>query len=88
MKAINHFFNCTSEAEIQLRFDELSKVFKDQDEILQILKTEYSTLMNVLGESKPSEIVKEKTSLLEKIKELQEKVKQEGLRLEIVGQWL
>ena len=88
MSKINQFFGCSSIDEIQLRFDELSKVFKDQDEILQILKTEYSTLMNVLGESKPTEIVKEKTSLSEKIKELQEKVKQEGLRLEIVGQWL
>ena len=90
MKAINHFFNCTSEAEIQLRFDALSKVFADQDEILQILKSEYSTLMNVLteSESKPVVIVKEKTPISEKIVELQEKVKQEGLRLEIVGQWL
>jgi len=88
MAKINQFFGCSSIDEIQLRFDELSKVYKDQDEILQILKTEYSTLMNVLGESKPFEIVKEKTSLSEKIKELQEKVKQEGLRLEIVGQWL
>ena len=88
MSKINQFFGCSSIDEIQLRFDELSKVFKDQDEILQILKTEYSTLINVLGESKPNEMVKEKTSLSEKIKELQEKVKQEGLRLEIVGQWL
>lgn len=81
MAKINQFFDCSSIDEVQLRFDELSKVFKDQDEILQILKTEYSTLMNVLGESKPSEIVKEKTSLSEKIKELQKKVKQEGLPL-------
>jgi hypothetical protein len=86
MAKINQFFDCSSIDEVQLRFDELSKVFKDQDEILQILKTEYPTLMNVLGESKPSEIVKEKTSLSEKIKELQKKVKQEGLPLEIVGQ--
>ena len=86
MAKINQFFDCSSIDEVQLRFDKLSKVFKDQDEILQILKTEYSTLMNVLGESKPSEIVKEKTSLSEKIKELQKKVKQEGLPLEIVGQ--
>jgi hypothetical protein len=86
MAKINQFFDCSSIDEVQLRFDELSKVFKDQDEILHILKTEYSTLMNVLGESKPSEIVKEKTSLSEKIKELQKKVKQEGLPLEIVGQ--
>jgi hypothetical protein len=86
MAKINQFFGCSSIDEVQLRFDELSKVFKDQDEILHILKTEYSTLMNVLGESKPSEIVKEKTSLSEKIKELQKKVKQEGLPLEIVGQ--
>jgi len=86
MAKINQFFDCSSIDEVQLRFDKLSKVFKDQDEILQILKTEYPTLMNVLGESKRSEIVKEKTSLSEKIKELQKKVKQEGLPLEIVGQ--
>ena len=87
---INQFFGCTSTDEVQLRFDELSKVFADQDEILQILKSEYSTLMNVLSasESKPVEIVKENASISEKIIELQEKVKQEGLRLEIVGQWL
>jgi 2-hydroxy-3-keto-5-methylthiopentenyl-1-phosphate phosphatase len=87
---INQFYGCTSADEVQLRFDDLSKVFADQDEILQILKSEYSTLMNVLTESESTtvEIVKEKSSLSEKIKELQEKVKQEGLRLEIVGQWL
>ena len=83
------FFACTTIDQVQLRYDELCNIFNDQDEMLQSLKNEYSTLMNVLGESKLSEIMKkEETSLSEKIKELQEKVKQEGLRLEIVGQWL
>lgn len=84
------FFNCTTADQVQLRFDELSKVFIDQDEILLALKTEYSTLMNVLSDSKPIvEAVKKETSTLsDVIKTLQEKVNPEGLRLEIVGKWL
>lgn len=85
---MNMFFGSTSAAEIQLRYDELCKVFNSQDEMLNAIKAEYSTLMSVLTESKPVVAVKDNTSLSEKIKELQEKVKQEGLRLEIVGQWL
>jgi len=84
----NLFFGCTSAAEVQLRFDELSKVFNGQDEMLKTIKAEYSTLMAVLTESKPVEAAKEKVSVSDKIKELQENVKQDGLRLEIVGQWL
>jgi hypothetical protein len=85
----NLYFGCTSVAEVQLRFDELSNVFNDQDEMLQVLKTEYSTLMSVLAESKPTEAVKEETSTLSDIiKILQERVNPEGLRLEIVGKWL
>jgi hypothetical protein len=84
----NNFYACDSADSVQLRYDELCKIFSDHEPMLQALKTEYSTLMNVLGESKPSEIVKEKASLSEKIKELQEKVKQEGLKLEITGTWL
>ena len=57
--------------------------------MLQALRTEYSTLMAVLTESKPSvEEEKEKVSLADIIKNLQEKVNPEGLRLEIVGKWL
>lgn len=85
----NLFFGCTSAAEVQLRFDELSKVFIGQDEMLKALRTEYSTLMSVLTESKPVEAVKEETpTLSDIIKYLQEKVNPEGLKLEIVGKWL
>lgn len=85
----NLFYGCTSAAEVQLRFDELSKVFNGQDEMLNTIKAEYSTLMSVLNESKPVEAVKEETpTLSDIIKNLQEKVNPEGLRLEIVGRWL
>lgn len=84
----NLFFGCTSAAEVQLRFDELSKVFVNQEEMLQSIKAEYSTLMNVLTPSQPDEPVKERATVSEKIKELQEKVNPEGLHLEICGTWL
>jgi hypothetical protein len=85
----NQFFGCTSPGEVQLRFDKLSKVYSDQDALIETLKAEYSTLMAVLSESKPSvEEEKEKVSLAEIIKNLQEKVNPEGLKLEIVGKWL
>ena len=65
----NLYYGCTSAAEVQLRFDELSKVFADQDAMLRSLKEEYSTLMAVLTESKPSvEEEKEKVSLSDIIK--------------------
>jgi hypothetical protein len=48
----NLYFGCTSAAEVQLRFDELSKVFAGQDEMLRVIRTEYSTLMNVLTPTK------------------------------------
>jgi hypothetical protein len=89
MTKSNLFFGCTSTGEVQLRFDELSKVFNGQDEMLKSIKAEYSTLMSVLTEPKPVEAVKDETaSLSDVIKNLQEKVNPEGLRLEIVGKWL
>ena len=84
----NLFFGCTSAAEVQLRFDELSKVFNDQDEMLQVIKTEYSTLMNVLNPIKPVEATKEKETVSEKIAELQGKINPEGLHFEVCGTWL
>jgi hypothetical protein len=56
--------------------------------MLQALKAEYSTLMNVLSESKPVEAVKEKATVSEKIKELQGKINPEGLHFEVCGTWL
>ena len=85
----NLFFGCTSADEVQLRYDELSNIFKDHDEMLQSLKTEYSVLMNVLDQSKQTEPVKEETvSIFDIIKCIQERINPEGIRLEIVGKWL
>jgi hypothetical protein len=82
------FFGCTSADEVQLRFDELSKVFNNQNEMLQVIKAEYSTLMSVLSPVKPSEVVKENVPVSEKIRELQEKINPEGLHFEVCGTWL
>jgi hypothetical protein len=84
----NLFFGCTSAAEVQLRFDELSKVFNGQDEMLEAIKNEYSTLMSVVTESKPVEEVKEKESMAGIIKVLQERINPEGLKLEVLGKYL
>lgn len=84
----NLFFGCTSASEVQLRFDELSRIFNDQDEMLQAIKAEYSTLMNVLSESKPVEVEKKKVSVSEKIQQLQGKINPEGLHFEVCGTWL
>jgi hypothetical protein len=46
----NLFFDCTSAAEVQLHYNELSRIFNDQYEMLQALKTEYSVLMSVLSQ--------------------------------------
>lgn len=85
----NLFFGCTSVDEVQLRYDELSRIFNDQDEMLQSLKTEYSVLVNVLSQPKPVEVIKDETlTMSDIIKNLQEKIKPEGIKLEIVGKYL
>ena len=90
----NLFFGCTSAAEVQLRYDELSKVFNGQDEMLRVIRTEYSTLMNVLTPVETeqpvenAEEVKERATVAEKIKELQGKLNPDGLHLEICGTFL
>ena len=54
------------------------------------IKAEYSTHMSFLTESKPVvEAIKEEAATLsDVIRNLQEKVNPEGLKLEIVGKWL
>jgi hypothetical protein len=85
----NLYFGCDSAAEVQQRFDELSKVFNNQDEMLQVIKAEYSTLMSVLNPIKPVEAIKEKATVSEKIAELQGKINNpEGLHFEVCGTWL
>jgi hypothetical protein len=84
----NNFYGCDSADSVQLRYDELCKIFSDHEPMLQALRSEYSTLMNVLSVSKPDETVKEKVSLPDIIKVLQEKVNPAGLKLEIVGKYL
>jgi hypothetical protein len=86
---MNMFYNCASAVEVQLRFDELSKIYTGQVEFLQSLKEEHSVLMHTLEVAKPvGAAEKEITLLSDIIKTLQEKVNPEGLHLEISGSWL
>jgi len=84
----NLFYGCTSKDEVQLRFDELCKVYDGQDEMLKVIQAEYSTLMSALESVKPATEEKERASIADTIKALQEKVNPEGLHLEICGSWL
>ena len=82
------YFNCTTADQIQLRYDELCKVFIDQDEMLQALKLEYSTLIALLSEPKAVEAVIKKDTLSYKLKELMAKVDTSELGTEVLGNWL
>jgi hypothetical protein len=79
--------------EVRQRYDELSRVFNivnngENNEMISTINDQYDQLMSVLDKPKITEVAKEKTSITEKIKELQEKVNPEGLHLEICGTWL
>ena len=98
----NLFYGCTTIKEVEQRYQELSVVFKNQDEMLKTLRDEFSALISVLNLVRSSEVVKkkaivsektveavkEKATVSEKISELQEKVDPAGLHLEICGTWL
>jgi hypothetical protein len=84
----NFFYGCTSADEVQVRFDELTKIYADQDEVLKVIRYEYAPLINVLKSAEKEEPVKEKATISEIIKVLQEKVGVDGLHLEICGTWL
>ena len=83
----NLFYGCNRPDEIEQRYQELSGIFKDQEEVLISLKEEYSTLMSVLSSAGQAD-AKEKATVSEKIRQLQEKIDPEGLHLEICGTWL
>ncbi|MBN1187336.1 MAG: hypothetical protein JXB49_33975 [Bacteroidales bacterium] len=88
MKTYYFHNSCSSKGEIQLRYDELCKLYEGQVEMLKSIRAEYSSLMAELDHKKPAEAVKERASISETIKALQEKVNSEGLHLEICGTWL
>jgi hypothetical protein len=89
----NLFFGCKTSDEVRNRYDELTRVFNatnngDKNEMINTINEQYDKLMSVLDDSKTDEAVKERATVSEKIKELQEKVNPEGLHLEICGTWL
>jgi hypothetical protein len=89
----NLFYGCTTSDEVRNRYDELSRVFKaanngGNNEMIETINDQYDKLMVVLNETKPVEAVKEKSTVSEKIRELQGKINPEGLHFEVCGSWL
>ena len=84
----NMYFNCTTADQVQLRYDELCKVFIEEDEMLLQLKNEYSSLITILAGPKPVETVNETATLSDKLKELMAKVDTSELGTEVHGSWL
>jgi hypothetical protein len=89
----NFFYGCKTSGEVRNRYDELSHVFnptnsKEPNEMMNTINAEYDMLMIVFRDAMLAEAVKEKLTVSEKIKELQEKVDPAGLHLEICGTWL
>jgi hypothetical protein len=79
--------------EVRDRYDELSRVFnptnsKEPNEMMNTINAEYDMLMIVFRDAMLAEAAKEKLTVSEKIKELQEKIDPSGLHLEICGTWL
>ena len=95
----NFFYGCKTSGEVRTRYDELSRVFnpsnsKEPNEMMNTINAEYDMLMIVFRDAMLAEAeketvkVKEKLTVSDKIKELQEKVDPSGLHLEICGTWL
>jgi hypothetical protein len=96
------FYGCVTIKEVEQRNQDLSVVFRNQEEMLKDLREEFSALMKVLRVVRSNEVVKEKATVSEKtveavkekatvsekITELQEKIDPAGLSLEICGTWL
>jgi hypothetical protein len=84
----NFYYGCTKPNEVEQRYQELSKVYNNQDEMLKTIASEYSKLIILLGEPKPVEAAEEKATLSDKLKELMAKVDTSELGTEVLGNWL
>jgi hypothetical protein len=83
------FIGCTTSNEVEHRYQELSEVFKNQEEMIHVIDEEYSIIRSILDVPKPVEVAKENaTTVSDIIQILQKKVNPEGLHLQICGSWL
>ena len=84
----NLFLGCKTTDEVDQRYQELSRVFTCQDEMLKAIKAEYSVLMETLKITKPAEPTKEKVTMNDMIDALHGKVKSDAVNVEVIKDWL
>lgn len=88
----NLFSGCKTPSEVEQRYEELLQVFKsgngESKEIIAAINDQYSELVAALKKASQVEANKEKATVSEKIKELQNSVDTKGLHLEVCGTWL
>ena len=84
----NLFVGCNSTKEVEQRFQELSRVFSGQNEMMGLIKADYTVLRQTQAISKPVETAKGKLTMNAMVDALHSKVKSEGIHVEIIKDWL
>lgn len=80
----NLFVGCDALDKVEQRFIELSKVFAGQNEMLALIKADYSVLKQTHSNSKPVETNKGQATMNQMIDALHAKVHSEGIQVEII----
>ncbi|MCU0457655.1 MAG: hypothetical protein MUE37_01000 [Bacteroidales bacterium] len=84
----NLFVGCDSLEKVEQRFQELSKVFSGQNEMMGLIKADYTVLRQTHSISKQGETAKGKLTMNAMVDALHSKVKSEGIHVEIIKDWL
>lgn len=84
----NLFVGCDSLEKVEQRFHELSRVFSGQNEMMGLIKADYTVLRQTHSISKPVETAKGKLTMNSMVDALHSKVKSEGIHVEIIKDWL
>ena len=84
----NLFVGCDSLEKVEQRFQELSRVFSGQNELMGLIKAEYTVLRQTHSISKPVETAKGKFTMNAMVDALHSKVKSDGIHVEIIKDWL
>ena len=84
----NLFVGCDSLEKVEQRFQELSRVFSGQNEMMGLIKADYTVLRQTHSIPKPAETAKGKLTMNAMVDALHSKVKSEGIHVEIIKDWL
>ena len=84
----NFFFNCNALDKVEQRFSELTKVFSGQEEMMGLIRADYTVLKQTLSIAKPADTNKGQATMNQMIDALHSKIKIEGLQVEIIKDWL